>query len=194
MHVPAEYRRHNHYFDCYNNLDESEPTEETALEVDSKVAHKLEPGHFPTRIDFQARLIREEALVEADATTINKLVTTTNDNHSGIAEEQQEEQPIESQFGPIGDQTHQYISQHMGGPLPQHIVDEPSYFYILTTYISYMILIAIGHVRDFFGKQFKPAKYKDYSERDGYAALNSDFDNFYFRRLKMRMDDCFGRP
>jgi serine palmitoyltransferase len=64
----------------------------------------------------------------------------------------------------------------------------------LTTYISYMILTAFGHMRDFFGKRFKAEKYKDYKPRDGYAALNSDYDNFYFRRLKKRMDDCFSRP
>ena len=29
---------------------------------------------------------------------------------------------------------------------------------------------------------------------DGYAALNSDFDSFYTRRLKTRLDDCFARP
>lgn len=28
----------------------------------------------------------------------------------------------------------------------------------------------------------------------GYAALNSDFDSFYTRRLKKRLDDCFSRP
>jgi len=28
----------------------------------------------------------------------------------------------------------------------------------------------------------------------GYAALNSDFDSFYTRRLKERLDDCFARP
>jgi serine palmitoyltransferase len=28
----------------------------------------------------------------------------------------------------------------------------------------------------------------------GYAALNSDFDSFYSRRAKARMDDCFSRP
>lgn len=29
---------------------------------------------------------------------------------------------------------------------------------------------------------------------NGYAALNSDFDSFYTRRLKTRMEDCFARP
>ncbi|CAJ0836584.1 14678_t:CDS:2 [Entrophospora sp. SA101] len=28
----------------------------------------------------------------------------------------------------------------------------------------------------------------------GYAPLNSDFDNFYVRRLKLRINDCFNRP
>ena len=28
----------------------------------------------------------------------------------------------------------------------------------------------------------------------GYAALNSDFDSFYTRRLKLRIDDCFSQP
>ena len=30
--------------------------------------------------------------------------------------------------------------------------------------------------------------------RQGYAALNSDFDSFYTRRLKLRIDDCFSHP
>lgn len=32
------------------------------------------------------------------------------------------------------------------------------------------------------------------SLRQGYAPLNSDFDSFYTRRLKTRIDDCFGAP
>lgn len=32
------------------------------------------------------------------------------------------------------------------------------------------------------------------SPLQGYAALNSDFDSFYTRRLKLRLDDCFSRP
>lgn len=28
----------------------------------------------------------------------------------------------------------------------------------------------------------------------GYAPLNSDFDSFYTRRLKLRIDDCFSQP
>jgi serine palmitoyltransferase len=67
-------------------------------------------------------------------------------------------------------------------------------------------------MRDFFGKRFRPHRYvhllpKNVSshlpdwhrkhtdpQSQGYAALNSDFDSFYTRRLKKRLDDCFARP
>ena len=73
-------------------------------------------------------------------------------------------------------------------------MDEPPYYYLLTTYISYLILIIFGHVRDFFGKRFRKEKYRHLQSNNGYAALNNDFDNFYVRRLKMRLNDCFARP
>lgn len=73
-------------------------------------------------------------------------------------------------------------------------MDEPPYYYLLTTYISYLILIIFGHVRDFFGKRFREEHYRHLKARNGYAPLNSDFDNFYVRRLKMRINDCFARP
>ncbi|CAG9949990.1 unnamed protein product, partial [Clonostachys rosea f. rosea IK726] len=75
------------------------------------------------------------------------------------------------------------------------IEDEPPYYYILTTYVSYLFLILLGHIRDFFGKRFGDKKHYDSLKvQNGYAPLNDDFDNFYTRRLKMRLDDCFARP
>ena len=99
-----------------------------------------------------------------------------------------------AQFGPLGSQSHRYISRHPGGDLSDPIEDEPPYYYLLTTYISYLILIIFGHVRDFFGKRFRKEHYRHLQARNGYAPLNSDFDNFYVRRLKMRINDCFMRP
>ncbi|MCJ1313895.1 serine palmitoyltransferase component [Agyrium rufum] len=99
-----------------------------------------------------------------------------------------------AQFGPLGSQSHRYTSRHVGGDYADPIMDEPPYYYVLTTYISYLILIIFGHVRDFFGKRFYEEHYRHLKPRNGYAALNSDFDNFYVRRLKMRFDDCFSRP
>jgi serine palmitoyltransferase len=99
-----------------------------------------------------------------------------------------------SQFGPLNSQSHRYTSRHQGGEFPEPIMDEPPYYYLLTTYISYLILIIFGHVRDFFGMRFREESYRHLKARNGYAALNSDFDNFYVRRLKMRINDCFNRP
>lgn len=99
-----------------------------------------------------------------------------------------------AQFGPLNSQSHRYTSQHQGGDFPEPIMDEPPYYYLLTTYISYLILIIFGHIRDFFGFRFKEENYRHLVSKNGYAALNSDFDNFYVRRLKMRINDCFNRP
>ena len=97
-------------------------------------------------------------------------------------------------FGPLTSKQHLYSSRFVGTEFPEPIEDEPPYYYLITTYISYLILIVFGHVRDFFGKRFRPEHYKHLSERDGYAPLNSDFDNFYIRRLQLRINDCFRRP
>lgn len=99
-----------------------------------------------------------------------------------------------AQFGPLGHPSHRYASRHVGGELSEPVLDEPPYYYLLTTYISYLILIIFGHVRDYFGKRFRRERYRHLQSRDGYAPLNSDFDNFYVRRLKMRINDCFARP
>ncbi|KAG0641574.1 pyridoxal phosphate-dependent transferase [Tuber brumale] len=100
-----------------------------------------------------------------------------------------------AEFGPLGHVSHQYVSQHPKGAEIEHpIEDEPPYYYLLTTYISYLVLIIFGHVRDFFGKRFKVENYKHLKAQNGYAPLNDDFDNFYVRRLKMRINDCFARP
>ena len=99
-----------------------------------------------------------------------------------------------SQFGPISHPSHRHISRHHGGKIEDPIEDEPPYYFLVTTYISYLILIALGHLRDFFGKRFLKDKYRQFITHDGYAPLTSDFDSFYTRRLKMRLNDCFNRP
>ncbi|KAH0558781.1 serine palmitoyltransferase component [Trichoglossum hirsutum] len=99
-----------------------------------------------------------------------------------------------AQFGPLGHQSHRYVSKCVDDNFPEPVMDEPPYYYLLTTYISYLILIIFGHVRDFFGKRFREENYRHLKARNGYAPLNSDFDNFYVRRLKMRINDCFSRP
>ncbi len=174
VYLSTEYKRHGNLFDCYSDAEDTDTEEE-----------EWSGPSTPSFSSARVIPIETEELTPSEPPIMDK---------DTKVEDSVEEEPIESQFGPIGSQMHRYVSQHMGGPLREHIADEPSYFYLLTTYISYMILTTFGHVRDFFGKRFKPDKYKDYKDRDGYAALNSDYDNFYFRRLKKRMDDCFSRP
>lgn len=100
----------------------------------------------------------------------------------------------DAQFGPLLDGAHRYVSMHHGEPLAAPVIDEPPYYYVLTTYISYLLLLALGHIRDFFGKRFsKKPLYRTLRASNGYAPLNDDFDSFYTRRLKLRIDDCFAR-
>ncbi|KAK0526458.1 serine palmitoyltransferase component [Tilletia horrida] len=100
-----------------------------------------------------------------------------------------------SEFGWDANPAYRYTSQHvLGHPLPKPDEEEPSYVVVLLTYVSYIVLIAIGHLRDYFGKRMFPKSYKHLMQSNGYAALNSDFDSFYTRRLKLRLDDCFSRP
>ncbi|KAL1971585.1 hypothetical protein VTN31DRAFT_2206 [Thermomyces dupontii] len=133
------------------------------------------------------------------------LSTSTADSQNMDASQETPSQPPDpeearrvarqhAQFAPISHPSHRYSSRHHGGPFPDPVMDEPPYYYLLTTYISYLILIAFGHVRDFFGKRFKEENYRHLKPRNGYGALNSDFDNFYVRRLKLRINDCFERP
>ena len=99
-----------------------------------------------------------------------------------------------AQFAPLNHPNHRHVSKFEGGEFGDPVIDEPPYYYVLTTYISYLILIIFGHVRDFFGKRFAKERYRHLQEQHGYAPLNSDFDNFYVRRLKVRINDCFARP
>lgn len=102
---------------------------------------------------------------------------------------------LHSEYGYCANQEFRHVSEHRkGSSLPSPIEEEPSYFIVLTTYFSYLILIVFGHMRDFFGKRLFPKAYRHLMEGNGYAALNSDFDSFYTRRLKARLDDCFSRP
>lgn len=129
----------------------------------------------------------EKSKMEDVARPLNMLSSATTVDPKRLAKQH-------AAFGPLVSRQHLYSSRFVGSDFPEPIEDEPPYFYLITTYISYLILIIFGHVRDFFGKRFKKEAYRHLSETDGYAPLNSDFDNFYIRRLQLRINDCFRRP
>ncbi|KAF9242270.1 pyridoxal phosphate-dependent transferase [Melanogaster broomeanus] len=102
---------------------------------------------------------------------------------------------VHTEFGHCANESYRCISQHNPEkPVAEHEIEEPPYYILITTYISYLILIVFGHIRDFFGKRFAKQYFTHLMPYDGYAPLNSDFDSFYTRRLKRRMDDCFSHP
>ncbi|CCE27517.1 hypothetical protein E4U22_007126 [Claviceps purpurea] len=110
-------------------------------------------------------------------------------------EETEKKRRADAQFGPLCHPSHLYVSKSHGRPLQTPVEDEPPYYFLFTTYISYLLLILVGHICDFFGKRFGNQKhYQSLKVQNGYAPLNDDFDSFYTRRLKMRLDDCFARP
>lgn len=167
-------------------------TQKSPAKLVTKQRHQLDnPSSIPkTQSLSQSTAPRPK--IAAEEITINARQAPPSHQPSGPDQESQAR--FDMQFGPIGSQEHRYVSKHMGGELAELIVDEPPLYYLITTYISYMILIAFGRIRDFFGIRFKSKQYKHIKAADGYTALNSDFDNFYFRRLKTRMNDCFSRP
>ncbi|ESK94804.1 serine palmitoyltransferase [Moniliophthora roreri MCA 2997] len=102
---------------------------------------------------------------------------------------------VHTEFGHCASEAYRHTSQHTpGAPIHGHVDRDPPYYILLSTYISYLILICLGHVRDFLGKKLNPKAYRHLMPHDGYAPLNSDFDSFYTRRLKTRMDECFAQP
>lgn len=66
-----------------------------------------------------------------------------------------------TEFGHCANEQYRYLSKHKPSAAG-HDADEPEppYYIILTTYMSYLLLIILGHLRDFFGKRFYPHKYK----------------------------------
>ena len=71
-----------------------------------------------------------------------------------------------------------------------------SFFTEFTTYFAYTLLIAVGHLRDFWGRltgrtRFATLKAKP---RTKLAPLLKSWENFYTRRLYDRIIDVFNRP
>ncbi|XP_065919421.1 serine palmitoyltransferase 2-like isoform X2 [Dysidea avara] len=61
----------------------------------------------------------------------------------------------------------------------------------VTTFLSYYIMIIIGHIRDFLRKILKRDKS---AVKDDVFKLESDFSHFYTRNLYTRIQDCWNRP
>lgn len=73
-----------------------------------------------------------------------------------------------SEFGFCEEQDYRYTSQWRGWEADDLKVteEEPSLLTYLSTYLSYIILIVIGHVRDFFGRKLRKEAYVHLMEQD----------------------------
>lgn len=68
---------------------------------------------------------------------------------------------VHTEFGHCSNPDYRYVSQHTPGTaVLAHVEQDPPYYILLSTYISYLILICLGHIRDFLGKRFHPSSYK----------------------------------
>ncbi|AWU78155.1 hypothetical protein CAS74_003038 [Pichia kudriavzevii] len=123
---------------------------------------------------------------------ISELSTRVPDppvSHLTIAEK------AEMEFGALTNEKYLVSSQYdPNRGLKGQILDEPPYYVVITTYLSYLFLIIVGHIKDFFGMKFTPKYYKALIGKNGYPPWYSSFESFYPRRLKKRLDDCFARP
>ncbi|KAG1812440.1 serine palmitoyltransferase 2 [Suillus subaureus] len=102
---------------------------------------------------------------------------------------------VHTEFGYCANEAYRCVSQHdYTKPFQEHTIEEPPYYILFTTYVSYLMVICFGHMRDFFGKRFAKSYFTHLMPHDGYAPLNSDFDSFYTRRLQRRVGDCCSQP
>ncbi|GLB41152.1 putative aminotransferase class I and II [Lyophyllum shimeji] len=165
-----------------------------------------------SQADARARNSREKTPTSTPALSLSSSITSSSEdtvlnesdldnNADGLAlparppTSEQVFTTVHTEFGHCANEAYRLTSQHTPGePVPAHVEQDPPYYILLSTYISYLILIVIGHIRDFVGKRFSPKSYTHLMPRNGYAPLNSDFDSFYTRRLKTRMDECFSQP
>lgn len=78
------------------------------------------------------------------------------------------------EFGHCANQEYRYTSAcDPNEPFKPHVGSEPPYYIILTTYLSYLIFIVIGHMRDFFGKKLNARKYRHVMPSDVSPFLTS---------------------
>ncbi|KAJ6588502.1 pyridoxal phosphate-dependent transferase [Mycena capillaripes] len=178
----------------------------------SALAPKTAASYLSALSEADARRLRAHAPTATPALSLSSSVTS--DSEDAVLHENEEcaspraglEYPlrpptseqvfttVHSEFGHCVNEEYRHVSEHIPGTSLVHVAQEPPYYIVISTYISYLILICLGHIRDFLGKRFHPASYRHLMPQNGYAPLNSDFDSFYTRRLKLRMDECFSQP
>jgi serine palmitoyltransferase len=118
-------------------------------------------GHTPT--STPALSLSSSITSSSEDTVLDE----SEDNRDGLIHPRQpptSEQvftTVHTEFGHCANENYRFTSKHDStAPVKGHVELDPPYYVLLTTYLSYLLLICIGHIRDFFGKSFRPSAYK----------------------------------
>jgi serine palmitoyltransferase len=84
-----------------------------------------------------------------------------------------------SEFGHCFNEAYRYTSAYKPGTTNTAHSEEPPYYILITTYVSYLILIVVGHLRDFVGKRLYPDAYQH--------LMPSNVSHFFTTILFMRI-------
>jgi serine palmitoyltransferase len=118
-------------------------------------------GHPPT--STPALSLSSSVTSDSEDTVLNE---DEDDNFDGLAlpkrppTSEQVFTTVHTEFGHCANDEYRITSQHTPGAFPKHVEQDPPYYVLFCTYISYLILIVLGHIRDFVGKRLTPAAYK----------------------------------
>lgn len=63
-----------------------------------------------------------------------------------------------------------------------------------TTYISFVLLVLLGYIRDFIGMLFLTKGYEHLMRKGDLHPIYTAFESFFIRRLYNRIRDCWNRP
>lgn len=67
---------------------------------------------------------------------------------------------VHTEFGHCSNEEYRYKSEHNYNDPPESDFGDPPYYILISVYITFLLLICISHMRDFFGKRFKPLAYR----------------------------------
>jgi serine palmitoyltransferase len=82
------------------------------------------------------------------------------------------------EFGHCANEDYRHTSAHPVGTPFRHVEEQdPPYYVLLSTYVSYVVLIVIGHMRDWFGKRFWREDYKHLMPHDVSVRLEGELGN-----------------
>lgn len=81
---------------------------------------------------------------------------------------------VHTEFGHCANEGFRYTSQHAAGtPYRSYPEQDPPHYILLTTYLSYLLVICLGHLRDFMGKRFRRSAYRHLLAHDVRLFLSS---------------------